>query len=118
LHRDIKPENILLDFQKNVRIADFGCAFVSHDRKALNRLGEYSADICGTWPYQAPELLANQGKAPIDRKKYGMSIDYWALGCIIFEFEVDGTRVSTNRHAFYAIYLLPCHRHFSKQRLI
>jgi serine/threonine protein kinase len=94
LHRDIKPENILIDFRRNVRIADFGCAFVNPGNKALHHYGEYCHEVCGTWPYQAPELLANDGKNLDHRKKYGTSVDYWSLGCIIFELEVDETRVS------------------------
>jgi serine/threonine protein kinase len=106
LHRDIKPENILIDFQRNIRIADLGCAFLNDDNKPLHRLGEYSTEVCGTWPYQAPELLANEGRAPVDKRKYGMGVDYWALGCIIFEFELDGSRVSVHRPTFYAIILI------------
>jgi len=74
-----------------VRIADFGCAFLNYGSTALHRYGEYSAEICGTWPYQAPEMLANEGKVVVDRKKYGTSVDYWALGCIIFELELEET---------------------------
>lgn len=92
MHRDIKPENILIDFRRNVRIADFGCAFVNPDNKALHRYGEYCVEVCGTWPYQAPELLANERRALVDRRKYGIAVDYWALGCIIFELELEDTR--------------------------
>lgn len=98
LHRDIKPENILIDFRRNIRLADFGCAFINTDNKPLRRYGEYCTHVCGTWPYQAPELLANDGKAaaPVHRRKYGIPVDYWALGCIIFELEVEETRVSVH----------------------
>jgi serine/threonine protein kinase len=102
LHRDIKPENILIDFQRNVRITDFGCAFLNDGKKTLHRYGEYCVEICGTWPYQAPEILANEGKVSVDRRKYGIAVDYWALGCIIFELELDGTRVGVHRVAFSA----------------
>jgi serine/threonine protein kinase len=101
LHRDIKPENILIDFQRNVRIADFGCAFLNYGKKSLHRYGEYCAEICGTWPYQAPEILANEGKALVDRRKYGIAVDYWALGCIIFELELEGTRVGAQPCGIY-----------------
>jgi len=29
-----------------------------------------------------------------------MAVDYWALGCIIFELELEGTRVSAHRLTF------------------
>ena len=118
LHRDIKPENILIDFRQNVRLADFGCAFVSPDNKALHRYGEYCTDVCGTWPYQAPEMLGNEGKALAHRRQYGMAVDYWALGCIIFELEVEETRVSF-RSPHSLLLTDECHtRLFSTLRLI
>lgn len=105
MHRDIKPENILIDFRRNVRIADFGCAFVNPDNKALHRYGEYCVEVCGTWPYQAPELLANERRALVDRRKYGIAVDYWALGCIIFELELEDTRVGAYLPALFVVHL-------------
>lgn len=46
-------------------------------------------------------MLANEGKEPSDRKKYGTAVDYWSLGCVIFELEIDETRVSA--FALYSI---------------
>ncbi|PFH50851.1 hypothetical protein AMATHDRAFT_60342 [Amanita thiersii Skay4041] len=91
VHRDIKPENLLIDYQDNIRIADFGSAYVSPERSRLDTAGEYSVELLGTWPYIAPEVVDNKGKSRREkRRKHGPAVDYWALGCIVFELESPG----------------------------
>lgn len=48
-HRDLKAENLLLDSQKNIKIADFG--FSNHFET-----GQLLNTWCGSPPYAAPEL--------------------------------------------------------------
>jgi calcium/calmodulin-dependent protein kinase I len=71
VHRDLKPENILLLSQKDdssIKIADFGFA------RVVNVKGQTTA--CGTPGYVAPEI--------INGKPYGLTVDIWSLGVIIY----------------------------------
>ncbi|KAF9224969.1 kinase-like protein, partial [Gyrodon lividus] len=85
MHRDIKAENILIDCRENVRIADFGLAHM--EKKPLRRWGEYASEFSGTLQCMAPEMLRNK-EMPVHRmKRYGLGVDWWALGCLLFELE-------------------------------
>ncbi|KAJ1779234.1 cAMP-dependent protein kinase catalytic subunit [Coemansia sp. RSA 1807] len=66
--RDTKPENILLDERGHVKLTDMGFA-----KKVVDR----TWTLCGTPDYLAPEVIQAKG--------YGRSVDWWALGILIFE---------------------------------
>lgn len=90
MHRDLKPENILLSRSGDVRIADLGAAYV-HDASRLTRGQSYARDAVFTPGYAAPELvgtaLRDDGAwiAPGARcPRYGLEVDWWALGCIMY----------------------------------
>mmetsp|Transcript_40684 Transcript_40684/g.36128 ORF Transcript_40684/g.36128 Transcript_40684/m.36128 type:complete len:137 (+) Transcript_40684:550-960(+) len=66
----MKPENLLLDYNKNIKIVDFG---LSNTYKN----GELLKTACGSPCYAAPEMIAG--------KKYqGLNADIWSCGIILF----------------------------------
>ncbi|KAF7784807.1 hypothetical protein Agabi119p4_972 [Agaricus bisporus var. burnettii] len=109
IHRDLKPENFLIDGTGHVKLTDFGLATgalnpqrieslkikldkvkdnqiiqrSTMERRSIYRSirGEdprYADSIVGSPDYMAPEVLRG--------KPYTYSVDYWSLGCILFEF--------------------------------
>lgn len=72
IHRDIKPNNLLLKSDGTLKICDFGQS--RFENKGHNN---YTPQ-CTTLYYRAPEML-------LDLKKYNVSIDNWAVGCIVCE---------------------------------
>lgn len=70
VHRDLKPENLLLDANKNIKIADFGLSNYMTD-------GDLLSTACGSPNYAAPELISN--------KLYvGPEVDLWSCGVILY----------------------------------
>jgi len=70
VYRDLKPENLMLAGDGNLKVVDFGFA------KTIGKSGQ-ALTMCGTPQYSAPEIFYHQG--------YGVGVDYWALGCLIYE---------------------------------
>ncbi|XP_060574978.1 5'-AMP-activated protein kinase catalytic subunit alpha-2-like isoform X16 [Ruditapes philippinarum] len=70
VHRDLKPENLLLDHNRNVKLADFGLSNMMHD-------GEFLRTSCGSPNYAAPEVISGKLYA-------GPEVDVWSCGVILY----------------------------------
>ena len=75
VHRDISPQNVLLSFEGEVKITDFGIA------TAAERLHQTAAGIVkGKYAYMAPERLEDQ--------KVDGRVDVFAAGVLLYELLV------------------------------
>lgn len=72
LHRDVSAENVLMSFDGDVLLSDFG---LSH--KLADEHEQLKTNLCGTPPFISPELVAG--------KEYGAPNDVWALGVLVFQ---------------------------------
>ncbi|GEQ69324.1 hypothetical protein JCM33374_g2995 [Metschnikowia sp. JCM 33374] len=72
VYRDLKPENCLLNSAGHLVLTDFGLS------KNIGNDGDADCrSIIGTPEYMAPEII--KGEA------YGYPVDWWSLGCVIFD---------------------------------
>jgi eukaryotic-like serine/threonine-protein kinase len=72
VHRDVSPQNILITFEGEVKVIDFGIA------KAANRASKTQAGVLkGKFGYMSPEQVRG---LPIDRRS-----DIFAVGVLLYE---------------------------------
>jgi len=111
VHRDLKPDNILISADGHLILSDFGLSKGGPSKERMDALRERLKRACqrsvtknrestavrrqkhlqnlkdnrrlafslvGSPDYMAPEVMQGQG--------YDYRIDFWSLGCILFEF--------------------------------
>ncbi|XP_014662162.1 PREDICTED: protein kinase C iota type-like [Priapulus caudatus] len=71
IYRDLKLDNVLLDQDGHIKLTDYGMC------KEGLKPGDTTGTFCGTPNYIAPEILRGED--------YGFSVDWWALGVLMFE---------------------------------
>ncbi|KAK8896169.1 spindle assembly checkpoint kinase [Tritrichomonas musculus] len=70
IHRDLKPSNILIGFDGNIRISDFGISKLMTDDEISMTTG------VGTQKFKAPEL--------INEIQYNEKVDVYSFGVLVY----------------------------------
>ena len=83
VHRDVSPGNILISWEGEVKVADFGIA-----KSALRSRETTGERVKGKLPYIAPEQLRRSG---VDRRT-----DIYSLGAVMYEALTDRWLVDAN----------------------
>ncbi len=73
IHRDVSPPNVLLSFQGEVKLTDFGIA-----RASLQVLGTAGTGVRGRFDYMSPEQA--EGAPDLDQRS-----DLFSVGVVLYE---------------------------------
>lgn len=109
-HRDLKPENFLIDSKGHIKLTDFGLAAGTVSKDRIESMRVKLANLQDLDNYEVPSKLMyerqrifkqSQGHhnlansivgSPdymalevLEGKNYDFTIDYWSLGCMLFE---------------------------------
>ena len=71
IHKDLNPSNIMITFDFDVKITDFGLSQEIKNGMSKEKVFE------GTLAYSSPEMIEN---ASVDEKA-----DVWSFGCVLYE---------------------------------
>ncbi|KAF7725242.1 Suppressor of Sensor Kinase (SLN1) [Apophysomyces ossiformis] len=101
VHRDIKPDNILIDYQGQLKLTDFGASkILAKGQRTAGRttLNVNANSLAGTPMYMAPEVITGG-----DTGRKG-SMDIWSLGCCIVQMATGRRPWSTLENEWSVMY--------------
>ena len=75
IHRDIKPENMLLGYDNELLLSDFGLAIIAPSSRQ-----EQAEDRAGTMAYMSPEQLQGKPRPASDQYALGVVVYEWLCG--------------------------------------
>ena len=80
----MKPENLLLDYDKSLKIVDFGLS-------NLYKKGEKLETACGSPCYASPEMIKNEKYDCLKSDIWSSGVVLYAMVCGYLPFEDDNT---------------------------
>ena len=75
IHRDLKPENLLMGYEQQIWLSDFGLAMVAHSARS-----QPVQQAAGTLAYMAPEQLRGHATAASDQYALAVLAYEWLTG--------------------------------------
>lgn len=85
-HRDVKPSNILIDWEYNIKVIDFGLGNLYDDEEKLKT-------ACGSPCYAAPEIISGMDYNPLSVDIWSSGITLYAMLCGVLPFDEESKSI-------------------------